>query len=423
MRHGSPLSPRPAAGGPSGRDDGSRGSPTRAGWRVHRSALLLVGLLLAGDARPVDAQAAPVPQVARPAAASGFAPGPLDAITDVAGVRVGHVTLVEGEDVRTGVTAVLPHGGNLFRSKVPAAVAVANGFGKLVGTTQLEELGQLETPVVLTNTLSVWEAGAALVEWTLSLPGNEDVTSVNPVVGETNDGYLNDIRRRAVKREHVLEALRTAREGPVAQGSVGAGTGTTAFGPLARVKSGIGTASRRAPAPLGGDTVGVLVQVNFGGTYRGGPGDGRPVPATPPRTPPPPEAGSCMIVVATDAPLDARELRRLASRAFAGMARTGASFSSGSGDYAIAFSTAESVRMPHPALQSPVPLLPPERVDALFLMAAEATEAAIRSSLVHAAPMRGFRGREVPALPHPAEASGARDPASPRRSPPEGGAP
>ncbi|MGH2522987.1 MAG: P1 family peptidase, partial [Anaerolineales bacterium] len=268
-----------------------------------------------------------------------FRPGPLNAITDVPGVRVGHFTFIEGDHIRTGATAILPHPGNMFQEKVPAAVVVGNAFGKLIGSTQVNELGQLETPVILTNTLNVWEAAAALVDYTLTLPGNEDVRSVNPVVGETNDGFLNDIRGRHLRPEHFLQALKAATTGPVEEGSVGAGTGTVAFG----FKGGIGTASRKLPEALGSYTVGVLVQSNFDGILSV---DGVPVGK---------EwgghaysnlqGGSCMIVVATDAPLDARQLKRLAWRAFAGMARTGASFSNASGDYAIAFSVGESVRI------------------------------------------------------------------------------
>src|SRR5688572_14966386 len=239
-----------------------------------------------------------------------FAPGPLDSITDVAGVRVGHATLVTGETVRTGVTAILPHGGNLFQDKVAGAVFVANAFGKLAGSTQVEELGTIETPIVLTNTLSVGTAIEAVVDWTLAQPGNESVRSVNALVGETNDGGLNDIRGRHVRPEHVLAAIRESAAGPVAEGSVGAGTGTQAFG----WKGGIGTASRVLPARYGAFTLGVLVQSNFGGVLTM---DGVPVGKELGR-----HAfadgtadGSCMIVVATDAPLDARDLRRLAARA------------------------------------------------------------------------------------------------------------
>ncbi|MBS1226681.1 MAG: aminopeptidase [Candidatus Aminicenantes bacterium] len=273
--------------------------------------------------------------------------GPLNAITDVAGVAVGQVTVIEGRDVRTGVTAILPHVGNVYQDKVPAGISVANGYGKLTGVTQVRELGTLETPIVLTNTLSVPAAADAVIDWTLGLPGNERVASVNPVVGETNDGWLSDIRGRHVTKAHVLEAIRTASGGPVAEGAVGAGTGTTCFD----YKGGIGTASRRLPDARGGYTVGVLVQTNFGGvlTIRGVPFDrkdaGSGAGATGGTAPNPGGDGSCLIVVATDAPLDARNLERLAKRALLGIARTGGYYSNGSGDYAVAFSTAA----PHPS--------------------------------------------------------------------------
>lgn len=324
-------------------------------------------------------------------------PGPLNAITDVAGVKVGQVTLIEGRDVRTGVTAILPHGGNVFQDKVPAGISVANGYGKLTGVTQVEELGTLETPIVLTNTLSVPTAADALIDWTLGLPGNQRVESVNPVVGETNDGWLNDIRSRHVTKAHVLEAIRTASEGPVAEGAVGAGTGTTCFD----YKGGIGTASRRLPESRGGWTVGVLVQTNFGGvlTIRGVPFEKRGTAA---------EAGSaragdgsCMIVVATDAPLDARNLERLAKRALLGIARTGGYYSNGSGDYAIAFSTAAAARVPHrsPSPTRTITLLKDENVSPLFQAAAEAAEEAILNSLFKAVRTEGKDGRVAEALP------------------------
>lgn len=333
-------------------------------------------------------------------------PGPLNAITDVAGVKVGQVTIVEGRDVRTGVTAVLPHGGNLFLDKVPAGLSVANGFGKLTGVTQVRELGTLESPVVLTNTLSVPTAAEAVIDWTLGLPGNEKVGSVNPVVGETNDGWLNDIRGRHVTKAHVLEALRTAAAGPVAEGAVGAGTGTTCFD----YKGGIGTSSRRLPADRGGYTVGVLVQTNFGGvlTLRGLPfdrreagigsaaagGAGAPAAGAP-------GDGSCLIVVATDAPLEARDLERLAKRALIGIGRTGGYFSNGSGDYAIAFSTAEGVRVPHRAAgpTRTVTVLRADALSPLFQAAAEAAEEAIWNSLFKAVRTEGRDGRVAEALP------------------------
>ncbi len=303
-----------------------------------------------------------------------YKPGPLNAITEVAGVRVGHVTLIEGENVRTGVTAILPHSGNIFREKVPAAIVVGNGFGKLVGSTQVEELGVLETPIVLTNTLAVWTAAEALADYVLALLGNEDVRSVNPVVGETNDGTLNDIRGHHVRKEHVLEALRKARGGPVEEGAVGAGTGTIAFG----WKGGIGTSSRLAAT----HTLGALVQTNYGGRLTV---DGVPVGRA---GMPIPQDGSCMMVLATDAPLDARQLKRLARRALFGLALTGSSGGHGSGDYVIAFSTARDK-----------PPLADDSLSPLFQAAIEATEEAIYNSLLKATTMRGLDGRKVEALP------------------------
>lgn len=324
-----------------------------------------------------------------------FDPGPLNAITDVPGVRVGHRTIIVGERVRTGVTAILPHGGNLFQEKVAGAVFVGNAFGKLAGSTQVDELGTIETPIVLTNTLSVGTAVEAVVAYTLSQPGNEAVRSVNPLVGETNDGGLNDIRGLHVTREDVLEAIRSAREGPVEEGSVGAGTGTRAFG----WKGGIGTASRQLPGRYGGYRLGVLAQTNFGGILTMG---GAPVGIELGRysfAPEPPEVaarpetgspltqdgGSCMLVVATDAPLDARDLKRLAARAVFGLARTGSSYSHGSGDYAIAFTTALAMRT-RAGETAPVPrtILPSEAVSPLFQAVLEATEEAVYNSLLRA---------------------------------------
>jgi D-aminopeptidase len=322
-----------------------------------------------------------------------FPPGALNAITDVDGVAVGHVTLVEGERVRTGVTAVVPHAGNVFQEKVAGAVFVGNAFGKLAGSTQVEELGTIETPIVLTNTLSVGTALDAVVEDTLARPGNEQVRSVNAVVGETNDGALNDIRGRHVRREHVLEAIRGARTGPVEEGSVGAGTGTRAFG----WKAGIGTASRLLPARYGGYALGVLVQSNFGGVLTM---DGVPVGRELGRhafaeT----SGGSCMIVVATDAPLDARDLRRLAARAVFGLARTGSSYDHGSGDFAIAFSTSPAVRVRHGETSvRPRALLPSEAVSPLFQAALEATEEAVYNSLLRATTVTG-NGHTAEAIP------------------------
>jgi D-aminopeptidase len=322
-------------------------------------------------------------------------PGAYNAITDVKGVLVGHTTL-NHDNVHTGVTAVLPYRGNIFQHKVPAAVFVGNGFGKLSGTTQVMELGTLETPVVLTNTLNVSTAMDALIGYTLAQPGNEKVQSVNAVVGETNDGYLNDIRGRHVTREDVLNAITTASGGPVAEGNVGAGTGTICF----EWKGGIGTSSRVLSSKSGGYTVGVIVQTNFGGVLQI---DGLQVGEALRMHDLTNESsdGSCMIVVATDAPLDARNLQRLARRAFMGLARTGGIASNGSGDYVIAFSTAESVRVPHnyssPTLQMPV--LMNDEMTPLFAAAIEATEEAIINSLFKAQTMTGKDGHVINALP------------------------
>lgn len=320
-----------------------------------------------------------------------------NAITDVDGVKVGQVTLIEGQDIRTGVTAILPHAGNIFQQKVPAAIYVGNGFGKLAGSTQVEELGTLETPIVLTNTLSVPTAADALIDWTLAQPGNEKVRSVNPVVGETNDGGLNDIRGRHVRKDHVLAAIQQAASGAVEEGNAGAGTGTVCFG----WKGGIGTASRKLPASLGGYTVGVLVQTNFGGVLQI---DGVPVGKELGQysfreSLDKSSDGSCMMVVATDAPLDARNLKRLAKRAFMGLALSGGIASNGSGDYVIAFSTA--YRIPHETDQPTldVRLLSNDYISPLFLGAIEATEEAIINSLFMAETITGTQSREVQELP------------------------
>ncbi len=331
-----------------------------------------------------------------------FDPGPLDAITDVAGVTVGQTTIVEGDSVRTGVTAVRPHGGNLFQEKVPGAVFVGNAFGKLAGSTQVRELGTIETPIVLTNTLAVGAAVEAVVTWTLAQEGNESVRSVNALVGETNDGWLDAIRSLPVRREHVVAAIESAVGGPVAEGSVGAGTGTVAFG----WKGGIGTASRRLPERYGGHTLGVLVQANFGGVLAM---DGVPVGRELGRHPfspqeasadaPPRGRGSCMIVVATDAPLAPRDLERLAGRAVFGLARTGSSFSNGSGDYAIAFSTEPSLRTRHGETAARERrLLPTDVLDPLFEAALEATEEAVLNALLRATTVSG-QGHAVEAIP------------------------
>jgi D-aminopeptidase len=321
--------------------------------------------------------------------------GPLNAITDVSGVRVGHTTLREGEAVRTGVTAILPHGGNLFRDKVPGAVFVGNAFGKLAGSTQVQELGTIESPIVLTNTLGVGVALDAVVHWTLARPGNENVRSVNALVGETNDGGLNDIRALPITRAHVISALESAREGPVEEGAVGAGTGTVAFG----WKGGIGTSSRRVRQQANEWTVGVLVQSNFGGrlTITG-------VPVWKELTPRNEGGrnggadGSCMIVVATDAPLDARDLERLAARAIFALARTGSTYSNGSGDYAIAFSTHPSLRVTTTDGPQPRTILPTDGVSSLFEAALDATEEAVYNSMLAATDTTG-NGRTVRALP------------------------
>ena len=313
-------------------------------------------------------------------------PGPLNAITDVDGVQVGQTTVIEGDSVRTGVTAILPHGGNVYRERVPAAIVVGNGYGKLLGVTQVRELGELETPILLTCTLCVWKAADALVDHLLRQPGMEDVRSINAVVGETNDGYLNDIRSRPIRPEHVTHALASATAGPVEEGAVGAGTGTIAFG----WKGGIGTSSRALPAPLGGPTVGVLVQSNFGGvlTMNGAPVGRELGQFAFQRALGESADGSIMIVVATDAPLDARLLERLAHRALVGLGRTGASFTNGSGDYVIAFSTDRAGET----------LVTNDAMSPLFQAVAEATEEAITNSMLRAQTVTGHRGT-IEALP------------------------
>ena len=321
-----------------------------------------------------------------------LSPGEWNAITDVPGVAVGHATLLEGTQVRTGVTAILPHQENLFQMKVPAAVYVGNGFGKLAGSTQIQELGNLESPIVLTNTLSVAAGMEGILDYMLFLEGNEEVGSLNAVVGETNDGYLNDIRGRHVRPEHVVEAIKKAKNGPVREGNVGAGTGTVCFG----FKGGIGTSSRTLPANLGGYTVGVLVQSNFGGVLQiAGQPVGKILGQYSFRNQLESADGSCMIVVATDAPVDSRNLERIAKRAMMGLARTGGIASNGSGDYVIAFSTARQL-LASPATATP---LDNGAVTPLFLAAIEATEEAIINSLFAAEDMKGKNGRQVKALP------------------------
>mgnify|MGYP002395454984 FL=1 len=334
----------------------------------------------------------------------GIYPGVLpagqhNAITDVRGVKVGHTTLIYGDNIRTGVTAILPHSGNIYKLKVPAAIYIGNGYGKLTGISQVRELGNIETPVVLSNTMSVPLAFNALISYTINRDGNENVRSVNAVVGETNDGYLNDIRGRHVKEEHVLDAIRTASDGKVEEGNVGAGTGTVCFG----FKGGIGTSSRLLPASLGGYTVGVLVQTNFGGVLQI---DGVPVGEelgrfSFSRNVNRGADGSCMIVVATDAPMDARNLERLAKRAFMGLARTGGIASNGSGDYVIAFSVAKQ-NLINSGNSSPLTegsFLSNGAVSPLFLAAIEATEEAILNSLFAAETMEGRDGHTVESLP------------------------
>ena len=371
-----------------GRDSSSSGQDVRAHGRPRaREAGIIVGILPTG---------------------------PLNTITDVPGVAVGHTTIIRGDNIRTGVTAILPHNGNLFREKVPGAVFIGNAFGKLAGSTQVNELGEIETPILLTSTLNVPRVADAVIDYMLALPGNEEVQSINPLVGETNDGYLNDIRGRHVGRDEVFTAIKNAGGGVVEEGCVGAGTGTVAFG----FKGGIGTSSRRLPTSLGGYTIGVLVQTNFGGilTINGAPvgrelgkyylkdelrGTSRSDP-TNLSLPNNSVNGSVIIVIATDAPIDHRNLRRLAARSMMGLAHTGAAGSNGSGDYAIAFSTAPELRIrnaPNSRNQkSSVTLLSNEAMSPLFLAVIEATEEAIYNSVFRATTMTG-RGHTVEALP------------------------
>lgn len=323
--------------------------------------------------------------------------GSLNSITDVEGVKVGHTTLISGDDVRTGVTAILPHSGNIFQQKVPAAIYLGNGFGKLAGYSQVKELGNIETPIILTNTLNVPAASNALITYTLAQEDNKDVRSVNSVVGETNDGWLNDIRGRHVKESHVLDAIKNATKGVVAEGNVGAGTGTICF----NYKGGIGTSSRVLPEAHGGYTVGVLVQTNFGGIFEL---NGVPIAKeldNYPRQYTYDVDGSCMIVVLTDAPLSARNLERMAKRAMMGLAKTGGIASNGSGDYVIAASTAAENRIPY---RSDSRLIAHKELrngamSPLFLATIEATEEAILNSLFAAKDMKGRDGHEVKALP------------------------
>ncbi len=408
--------------------------------RKHNSRIFLAGLLtclamLGASTMMIERSSAQVGSSgrdvsipARPRARDAgvivgiLSPGPHNMITDVGGVMVGHTSVIRGEDVRTGVTAILPHGGNLFREKVPGAVFIGNAFGKLAGSTQVNELGEIETPIMLTSTLNVPRVADAVIDYMLALPGNESVQSINPLVGETNDGYLNDIRGRHVGREEVFGAIKNARA-LVDEGAVGAGAGTVAFG----FKGGIGTSSRKLPQALGGYTVGVLVQTNFGGilTINGAPvgrelgryylkneldrAQNKSGELTDPRRPqitpePGPNLadGSVIIVIATDAPIDHRNLQRLAARSMLGLARTGAAGSNGSGDYAIAFSTAPELRIRTTASdrnsKSTIALLSNEAMSPLFLAVIEATEEAIYNSLFAATTTSG-RGHTVEALP------------------------
>lgn len=326
-------------------------------------------------------------------------PGPKNAITDVEGVSVGHKTLIEGDSVRTGVTVILPHQENIFQQKVPAAVFVGNGFGKAIGFTQIEELGNIETPIALTNTLNAFLVANALIDHTLAIPANADVRSVNPVVGETNDGWLNDIQGRHVKNADVQEAIHSASTGKIEEGNIGAGTGTRALG----FKGGMGTSSRVLPEEKGGYTVGVIVQTNFGGilSINGAPVGkelnnfymAEDVPYV--------VDGSCMIVIATDAPLSARNLKRLAQRSYLAFGRVGSFSSNGSGDYSIAFSTHPDLRIPYISRDREhlVPQLSNDHMSPLFLAVVEATEEAILNSLFMATDMTGQQGRTIEAIP------------------------
>jgi D-aminopeptidase len=337
-----------------------------------------------------------------------IAVGELNAITDVPGVTVGHTTIVKGDSVRTGVTAIIPHTGSLFREKVPGAIFVGNGFGKLMGSTQVNELGEIETPILLTSTLSVPKVADFLMDYMLALPGNENVQSINPIVAETNDGFLNDIRGRSITREDVFGALKNARPAAVEEGSVGAGTGTVAFG----WKGGIGTSSRKLPASLGGYTVGILVQTNFGGVLSI---DGAPIgmelgkyylkeaasdsdnPKSKIQNPKSAADGSIIIVIATDAPLDHRQLNRLAARSMSGLSRTGSSMTNGSGDYAIAFSTANRINASD-KIRS-VQVVGNDSMSPLFQAVIEATEEAIYNSMLKATTVTGKEKRTIDALP------------------------
>ena len=358
--------------------------------------LALAAVLVTGAAHATEPR--PRPRLA--GITFGILPtGRFNAITDVAGVKVGQVTIIEGANIRTGVTAILPHGGNLYQDKVPAGFAVGNAYGKFMGSTQIKELGEIETPILLTNTLNVPEAAAGVIEWTLKQPGNADVRSVNAVVGETNDGTLNDIRARRVRPADAVAAIESAREGPILEGAVGAGTGTIAFS----WKGGIGTSSRKLPANLGGWTVGVLVQTNYGGVLQVA---GVPVGQAlgqyflKDQLSQASGDGSCIVVIATDAPLSDRNLERLAHRGLLGIARTGSPMTNGSGEYAVAFSTNADVRRTaeRRAYPNAVIDLPNEQMSPLFEAAVEAAEEAAINSLFAATPMDG-NGKHIDALP------------------------
>ncbi|MFY9908513.1 MAG: P1 family peptidase [Candidatus Sulfotelmatobacter sp.] len=372
-----------------------------------RRLILFLIVLALSSASTLFAQTEPRPRARDIGIEVGvLPPGPLNAITDVAGVMVGQTTIIRGDNLRTGVTAILPHGGNLYQERVPAAIFLGNAYGKLTGSTQVNEMGEIETPILLTGTDSVFRAADALITYVFNQKGNEKVLSVNPVVGETNDGYLSDIRSRPIAPEDVFAAINNAKEGPVQEGVVGAGTGTIAFS----WKGGIGTSSRRLPAALGGYTVGVLVQTNFGGNLIiAGVPIGKELGHTYPSMASAENIitkqklatadGSCMIVVATDAPIDHRNLKRLAARAMMGLARTGSSESNGSGDYVIAFSSSPDVRIdPKASLYRPKELLSNESMSPLFEAVIEATEEAIYNSMLRAHDVTG-NGHTIKALP------------------------
>ncbi|MCB1648602.1 MAG: P1 family peptidase [Gammaproteobacteria bacterium] len=355
-------------------------------------ALALLPLSVHADDDPRAREAGLVPGI--------YSAGEFNAITDVPGVRVGQVSLIEGSNIRTGVTAILPHEGNLYQNKVPAGFSQGNGFGKMMGSTQVIELGEVETPILLTNTLNVAEAASAAIDWTLQQAGNEEVRSVNAVVGETNDGRINDIRARALRPSHAMEAIRHARSGPVEEGSVGAGMGTVNFG----WKGGIGTSSRVLPEALGGYVVGVLVQTNYGGelSIMGTPITAQALATESSRVPSATSPdGSVMIIIATNAPFSDRNLERLAKRAFLGIARTGSAMSNGSGDYALAFSTAESVRRTpaRRAERHTIEDWPNDEMTPYFQAVVEATEEAVYNALFKASDVEGVNNGRYPSLP------------------------